>query len=330
VKNGDFPRSKPVDQVIEEIRILTDLGFDAIFFVDDHFAGNRGYAKELLAGIIEIMPSLPIQPYFYTQTTLNVAEDDELLALFRDANFRRLFIGVETDNSLKLKELNKTHNLRMNMKDAIAKIQSYGITVWAGIMFGLDDDDAASFEAQYKFICETGITPVQIGLLQAVPGTPLYIALSDNERIRDLSSVIGAAALGDQQKGYASNIIAKGMNEEEINRQFAKVLRLIFEPSVYLKRILLTDSRSSSPPLSTLPPVNWSYIKIIARTAFYYLIKADSGQRSMFLKTLFAILTGHVKNVDEVLFHVVIYKHLRTMYNNLADLAESAEITASI
>ena len=73
-----------------------------MFIVDDNFAGNKPYAKTLLKEIAGLLPSLPTKMYFYTQATLDVANDDELLNLFRAANFLRLFIGVETGDKGKL------------------------------------------------------------------------------------------------------------------------------------------------------------------------------------------------------------------------------------
>src|SRR5207302_505167 len=110
-------------------------------FVDDHFVGNRKYARELLGALAELVPKLPIQVYFYTQTTLNVARDEEMLALFYAANFRRFFVGIETGDVKKLRAMQKPQNTELDVREAIARIQAHNITVWAGIILGLDDDD---------------------------------------------------------------------------------------------------------------------------------------------------------------------------------------------
>jgi len=137
VKYGSGPRSKQIDQVLKEIRILSEIGYDSAFIVDYNFAGDKSYAKALLKAMAALLPSLPTRMYFYTQATLDVAADDELLELLKAASFLRLFIGIETGDQARLSELNKKHHTEIDIKRACEKIRSYGITVWGGIMFGL-------------------------------------------------------------------------------------------------------------------------------------------------------------------------------------------------
>jgi len=137
------------------------------------FRGEPALCQGPAQGHRRTAPTLPTNMYFYTQATLDVANDDELLGLLQAARFLRLFIGIETGDKNRLRELNKRHQTEMDIKAACEKIRSYGITVWAGIMFGLEGDDLSSFDKQVEFILETNFIPVQVGLLQAVPGTPL-------------------------------------------------------------------------------------------------------------------------------------------------------------
>ncbi|MDH3343000.1 MAG: B12-binding domain-containing radical SAM protein, partial [Gammaproteobacteria bacterium] len=203
-KNGGFPRSKAIENALQEIRLLSEIGYDSIFVVDDHFAGNRKFAKDLLRAIAELLPSLPTKMYFYTQVSLNVAKDEELLQLFHDASFRRLFIGIETSDSEQLLNINKKHNIEQDILTSIRRIQSYGITVWAGILFGLDGDSEEKYNNQYDFIMKSGITPVQIGLLQAMPETPLYDRVIEEGRLVELPQIMGSSGLGDNKKVPAS------------------------------------------------------------------------------------------------------------------------------
>ncbi|HBU06053.1 MAG TPA: B12-binding domain-containing radical SAM protein, partial [Nitrospiraceae bacterium] len=145
--------------------------------------------------------------YFYTQATLDVANDDELLDLFRAANFLRLFIGIETGDKGKLSELNKRHQVDIDINRAVEKIKSYGITVWAGIMFGLESDDLSSFDRQFEFIRDTNFIPVQVGLLQALPETPLYRRALETGRLLRLPSLLGLTALSEEELSKATNLI---------------------------------------------------------------------------------------------------------------------------
>ena len=322
VKYGNGPRSKKIEQVLEEIRILSELGHDSIFFVDDNFAGNREYAKELLREIAKLIPTLPTSMYFYTQSTLDVADDDELMALFRDAAFYRLFIGIETGNKDKLRNLNKRHQLDMDIKKAVDKITSYGITVWAGIMFGLEGDDKASFDEQIKFIVDTNFIPVQVGLLQAVPDTPLYKKSLANDSLKILPSIYGLTALSEEDVVESTNITPSGISNAELNVEFARVLRAMFSPEVFEKKMIKYIRGTSKGLMSTLPPLNLNTVMILARMVSYYLFKADSRTRKMFFKVLFALIGNKLKNLDETVFHILAYKHMQTHYFKIAEICE--------
>ncbi|HEY2748703.1 MAG TPA: radical SAM protein, partial [Polyangia bacterium] len=115
-RQGSRPRSKPVAQVLEEVRRLAALGFDSIFFVDDYFVGNRRYARELLTALAGLVKELPTPIYFYAQVTLNVARDEEMLALFHAAQFRRFFVGIETSDHDKLRAIHKPQNTEMDVR----------------------------------------------------------------------------------------------------------------------------------------------------------------------------------------------------------------------
>lgn len=318
-KNGGFPRSKTIENALEEIRLLSEAGYDSIFIVDDHFAGNRKFAKDLLRAIANFLPSLPIKMYFYTQVSLNVAKDEELLQLFHDASFRRLFIGIETSDSEQLTNINKKHNIEQDIMDSIRTIQSYGITVWAGILFGLDGDSEASYEKQFQFIMESGVTPVQMGLLQAMPDTPLYDRIIDEGRLIELPQIMGASGLGDNKKVPASNISPSSMGEYERDRLFAKTLKRLYAPDAYATRILDAEARIKCRAIKVWPDLTWKNISIVGRAVGYYLFKADWQSKRMFFRMMGNFLIGKATNLEELLFNLVIYKHLRTFYFNLAD-----------
>ncbi len=323
VKYGSSPRSKKIEQVLEEIRILAELGNESIFIVDDNFAANRSHTKALLREIARLIPTLPTKMYFYTQATLDVAKDDELLELLRDAAFVRLFIGIETGDNGKLRELHKRHQVDVDIPAAVARIKSYGIMVWAGIMFGLESDDLASFDRQLAFIRDTDFIPVQVGLLQAVPETPLYRRALEEHRLVQLPSIIGLTALSEREVAKATNLIPRKMTERELEQNFARVLRRMFAPEVFgmkLIRYMNADSRSM---LSAKLAVSGKNIMILLRIVNFYLFKADRETRRMFFRVVKALIARGLRNVDETVFHLLAYKHIQAHYYKIAEICES-------
>ena len=325
VKYGGQPRSKKIEQVLSEIMTLSELGYDSVFIVDDNFAGNKPYAKSLLKKIAEMLPSLPTKMYFYTQAALDVANDDELLELFRAAAFLRLFIGIETGDIGQLEALNKKHQTGMDIKRAVEKIKSYGITIWGGMMFGLEGDDLSSFEKQFEFIRDADFLPIQVGLLQAVPGTPLYTRAVAEKRFLQLPSIYGLTALSEEELSKATNLIPQNMSEAELEKNFARILRKIFSPEAFRAKMVQYIHSNTRNMMSSLPSLNIKTVMVLMRLLSFYLFRADSKTRKMFFQVLQVLAANSMRNLDETVFHLLAYKHMQTHYYKIAAICESRQ-----
>ena len=169
VMYGRRPRTKTVAQVMAEVREIHRLGLRRIFVVDDNFIGNKKEAKELLHALVEWQESNGYPMELMTEVTLNVAQDDELLQLMREANFTTIFVGIETPRAASLEETHKLQNLRGSILDSVHRIQRAGIEVMAGMIVGFDHDDTSIFEEQFHFIQQARIPISMTGLLNAMP-----------------------------------------------------------------------------------------------------------------------------------------------------------------
>src|SRR4051794_1492243 len=96
VMYGRKMRFKPVEQVLREVQAWHRNGTAQVFFADDNFVGNRAYAKDLLRALAGWNAKQTRPLAFYTQTSIDMARDEELLGLLRDANFMSVFIGIES------------------------------------------------------------------------------------------------------------------------------------------------------------------------------------------------------------------------------------------
>ncbi|MFZ3072558.1 MAG: radical SAM protein [Thermodesulfobacteriota bacterium] len=323
VRYGDAPRSKDIGLVIAELKAISRLGFDSVFFVDDNFAGDKIYAKKLLREIAKVLPALSPRPYFYTQATLDVAEDEEMLLLFRKAGFQRLFIGIETFDEASLLRLNKGHNARLDMEAAVRRISSHGITVWASLMFGLENRAPATFDEEVSRLLGAGAVPLQVGLLQAVPGTPLHERALREKRFVEMPSVIGSVALSEPGVKRTTNLVHDISTEKDLNSGLAKSLKALFEPDAYARVLIKNAKKSPRNFFSSMPRLNANNIGVVGRTLWYYLFTAEKPARKMFLNVLKGVLFSGMRNADEVIYHLVIYKHLRKHYLELAGMCEA-------
>src|SRR5260370_6191941 len=94
---------------------------------------------------------------FTRQASIDMVRDEELLELLRDANFRLIFIGMESTRKASLAETHKTQNEKLDLVAAVHKVQSYNMFISAGMIVGFDNDDASIFEEQYKVLQEAKI-----------------------------------------------------------------------------------------------------------------------------------------------------------------------------
>jgi radical SAM superfamily enzyme YgiQ (UPF0313 family) len=221
-------RYKRIDQVMQEINWFVDHGAIEIFLADDNFIGNKNYAKEILRHLITLNEKQKKPIAFFTQVTVTVAEDDELLRLFREAGFVALFIGIESPKKESLKIANKKTNLQLDLREAVRKIQAHGIMVYSGMVVGFDTDDLAIFGEQEQFLIEAGIMVPMIGMLVAAKDTKLWKRLEKEGRL------VPDSEFGDQER--ATNFIPLLMTKTELEKNYFKLIKKVHSSDHFLSR----------------------------------------------------------------------------------------------
>jgi radical SAM superfamily enzyme YgiQ (UPF0313 family) len=181
---GRTPRTKAPAQLLAELDKIYALGFRGeIFIVDDNFVGNKKNVKALLSELIVWMGQHDYPFSFYTEASLNLADDHELLELMREAGFYAVFMGIETPSEESLRQTKKYQNLHGNMLEKVQRIQSYGMEVMAGFIVGFDQDTEEIFERQIEFITAARIPMAMVGPLNAMPNTQLWHRLEKEGRL---------------------------------------------------------------------------------------------------------------------------------------------------
>ncbi|MHB8455586.1 MAG: DUF4070 domain-containing protein [Acidiferrobacterales bacterium] len=154
-----------------------------------------------------------------------------MLQLFRAANFSWVFIGIESPDEDSLKETFKIQNTGRDMLTAIQIIYAHSIDVLAGFIIGFDNDTLDAFEKQYRFVTSSGIQVSMIGLLTALPRTPLY------ERLQREGRLLPEAAHGDNTK-LGTNIIPKHMNYDAMLQNYQALYQRLFSDRGIVQRIV--------------------------------------------------------------------------------------------
>ncbi len=220
---GRRPRVKEPAQLVAELDDMRRAGFHSAFIVDDNFIGNKKKAKALLELLIPWMEEHNYPLHLTTEASIDLADDPELLELMYRANFRSVFIGIETPRIDSLKETKKFQNVRGDSLEAkLARIQNAGLDINAGFIVGFDSDDRQIFEDQFRFIQESGITLAMVGMLQAIPRTPLYERLQREGRL--------------VEEDPNCNFVPKQMTREELRNGYWSLVKRLYTPEAYLDR----------------------------------------------------------------------------------------------
>jgi radical SAM superfamily enzyme YgiQ (UPF0313 family) len=275
---GRKPRTKSLEQVGRELDMLRRLNISNVFFVDDNLIGNKPVVKKLLRFLIDYQREHNFQFRFGTEASLNLAQDDELLSLFREANFEWVFIGIESPDENSLKETLKFQNTRQDMISSIRKIYSYGIEILAGFIIGFDNDTVEIFEKQYRFIQESGIQAAMVGLLTAVPKTPLY------ERLQKEGRIIVNANSSDNTK-LGTNIIPKRMTYDEMIRGYRNLYYRLLDDASIAERIKNKLRYLSNPLFRSVYPLK-EKIGVATRFFIYGLLPGGISRIYHFLRSI--------------------------------------------
>lgn len=175
-------RVKSVERVIEEIRAIKRIWpHPFLEFADDNSFVNRDHYKRLMRAMRDE------DVRWFTECDISVAEEAELLHLMREAGCRQVLIGLESPTPRGLNRLELLRNWKLRKLHgyaaAIREIQSHGITVNGCFILGLDGEGPEVFDDIYRFVEDSGLFDVQITVMTAFPGTPLYARLLNAGRI---------------------------------------------------------------------------------------------------------------------------------------------------
>jgi radical SAM superfamily enzyme YgiQ (UPF0313 family) len=226
---GRKPRHKTLEQVERELDALRAQRVRNVFFVDDNLIGNPAVARRLLAFLVDYQRRHGFPFRFGTEVSINLAQHADLMALFRDALFTWVFIGIETSDPETLRQTRKTQNLREDTLTSVRRIYAYGIDVLAGFIVGFDNDTVETFEQQYRFIVDSGIQVAMVGLLMALPKTPLHARLSAEGRLRVID--------GSDNTKLATNVVPKRMAYGELVAGYERLYRRLTSSAAIARRV---------------------------------------------------------------------------------------------
>jgi tRNA A37 methylthiotransferase MiaB len=189
--DGQEPRTRPSDAVVKEVVELRRMGFRFIALADDNFypvtlndlamAARRANPASLQAltaireerfDLMRRLAQLPGDLVFFTQITMEAAEDDEFLAAMKRARIAGALVGVESVTPEGLKAIHKDFNFAGDaLIERLRRFKAHGVHVLGSFIFGLSTDRAETFDATLALATSADLTFAQFVTLTPFPGT---------------------------------------------------------------------------------------------------------------------------------------------------------------
>jgi radical SAM superfamily enzyme YgiQ (UPF0313 family) len=305
VMNGRVPRTKTPDQLIAELEALRLRGWkDMVFIVDDNFIGDKKRTKVLLRELIAWRARVRPGMGFFTEASVNLADDAELCELMVQAGFKKVFVGIETPVPESLQECHKLQNKGRDLVESIKTLQRAGMEVMGGFIVGFDNDQHDIFKRQFEFIQRSGVVTAMVGLLQALPQTKLYQRLKREGRLE-------TAASGNNTEAVL-NFKTK-LNREFLQNGYRDLMKKLYEPKVYYQRIrtFLESHQPSGPSLRVAPSDLRAFLK-----SFWMLGIWERGRHN-YWRFFWSVLLRRPRQLRQAIELAVIGYHFRRIASRL-------------
>jgi radical SAM superfamily enzyme YgiQ (UPF0313 family) len=294
---GRNPRLKTPAQVLDELDLIAGAGATSVYFVDDNFIGNQKAALDLLPHLVEWQERHRYPLRFACEATLNIAKNERVLELMREAGFITVFCGIETPEPAALHAISKDQNLRLPILESVRRINSYGLEVVSGIILGLDTDTPDTADRLIEFIQASRIPLLTINILYALPKTPLWRRLEAEGRLVS-------------DAGRESNVAFK-LPYESVLDMWRRAITAAYEPEALYARfahnIAHTFSRRKKFPANP-QRASWSNVHlglgILSRLLWRVGVRGDY-RRTFWRLAWPALRAGNI----EALIHAGVVSH---------------------
>jgi radical SAM superfamily enzyme YgiQ (UPF0313 family) len=296
---------KSTSQIINELDVLyhTIKWRGPVSIVDDNLIGNKHQLKNDLLPAMRDWMQLHKYPFtFNMESSINLADDEELMALLVETGFGSTFIGIETPDEKSLNYCNKVQNINRDLLGSVKKIQQAGIFVSAGFIVGFDSDTSSVFQRQIDFIQKSGIVSAMVGLLNAPRNTKLYRQMAAENRLT-------TEATGNNTD-FSMNFTPK-MDANELMEGYKRIIHNIYSAKPYYQRarqLLLNYNKLNKAKAE----INFSLFKAFLKSVFIIGL-IDSGRAEYWKFIIWTLFKKPKLMVDAITYAVYGY-HFRTIY----------------
>jgi radical SAM superfamily enzyme YgiQ (UPF0313 family) len=180
--NGNRYRHRPIDHVIQELRTIRE---EWVLVVDDNLIGTNASHIQRAKGLFRAMIAADLRKKWIAQVTINMGDDEELVALAAQAGCRGVFIGFESPTAQGIAEIGKKFNLLKgrDFRASVRRIQRHNILVAGSFIMGLDTDKPGIGRRIAEAARSYGLDVLNVLFLTPLPGTRLWDRMQSEDRI---------------------------------------------------------------------------------------------------------------------------------------------------
>lgn len=302
---GHKVRMKDTSQIINELDVLFyKINWRGpVSIVDDNFIGNKNQLKtNLLPAMKEWMKKHRFPFCFNIETSINLADEPELLNQLVETGFNSTFIGIETPDEDSLHYCNKVQNKNRDLLKSIRQIQNGGMQVSAGFIVGFDSDTPSVFQRQIDFIQQSGIVSAMVGLLNAPKNTKLYHQLKAENRLTTDST--------GNNTDMSMNFIPK-MGYRDLLDGYKRIIHNIYSTKPYynrIRRLLLNYNRKTAYQSKISFSLCWAFLK-----SMFIIGIVNNGRWEYWKLVMWTLLNRPGALIDAITYTVYGY-HYRKVY----------------
>ncbi|MCK5086594.1 MAG: B12-binding domain-containing radical SAM protein [Melioribacteraceae bacterium] len=316
---GRKARTKTSEQIIKELQTLYDLGHRGhIDFVDDNFIGNKKNVKKVLPDIIEWSKANNYPYYFSTESSINMADDEDLLQMMRDIDFRYVFVGIETPDDEILRLNKKYQNVNKPITEAVNKISSYGMIVNGGYIIGFDNETDQTAEKMIQSIQDSGVCMAMVGKLYGLPETQLTRRLKREGRLFEKDSTIRDTDTQLDQMTSGLNFITSRPRLDVLN-DYLHIIKQIYDPERYYERVTHTSLKLK--PANKFKP---GILKMLKSLKAFLIVCSKVGFNKttgwLYWKTLVKVISKNPKGIEAAVNLAAMFIHFQKQSKFIIEL----------
>jgi len=314
---GRVPRLKSSAQMLGELQRLYDLGYRGhVDFVDDNFIGNKREVKKFLVDLRAWLEAHDWPFEFSTEASVNLADDDELLAGMQSVGFSAIFVGIESPDEEALKAMQKAQNTHRSLSESLRKIYSYGIFVNAGYIVGFDTERGSVAKGVLDLIEASDVPVNMVGLLFALPNTQLQRRLAIEGRL-DQGFDVAPDGAGDQCTG--------GLNYRtlrpriDILRDYQRIIDESYAPSAYFARVLRVGTALNCREKKLKLPLRYVLKDLGGFARLIWRMGIKGRHRGLFWRTLVLLAWRNPRGLRYSIALMALYLHFGEFRTFLVD-----------